>query len=246
MKRGMEPKVLYEDAELVVIDKPAGLMVHPDGRTEEPTLVDWILKKYPEMKGVGEPLEVKEGIEIDRPGIVHRLDKETSGVMVLARTQESHFSLKQQFEEHTVLKIYRAFVYGKMKDERGIINRAIGKSKSDFRLWSAQRGARGTLREARTDFRVIARGASASYIEVYPKTGRTHQIRVHFKAIYHPVVCDPLYAADAPCLFGFGRLALHAKSITIRTLYGDEKTFEAALPPEFGEAERLLKEESAA
>ncbi len=237
-----EPVVLYEDKEIVVIEKPSGLMVHPDGRTEGKTLVDWIKKTYPEMQGVGEEIKA-EGETIERPGIVHRLDRETSGVMVLARTQTSFLNLKRQFEEHTIFKMYRAFIYGKLKDERGIIERAIGKSKSDFRLWSAQRGARGVLREARTDFRVLARGKEATYVEAYPKTGRTHQIRVHFKAIYHPVVCDELYAPDLPPVLGFTRLALHAKSITLRALSGEEKTFESPLPPEFIEAERFLQEE---
>jgi len=237
-----EPAILYEDEEVCAIEKPAGLMVHPDGRGEEKTLVDWILNKYPDIKGVGEPLVLASGETIERPGIVHRLDRETSGVMIIAKTQESYFNLKWQFEEHAVRKTYRAFVHGRIADERGIINRAIGKSKSDFRLWSAQRGARGVMREARTDFRVLVKGKEATYVEAYPKTGRTHQIRVHFKAIYHPIVCDTLYAPESPCILGFNRLALHAKAITVELLGAKEKTFESALPPEFGEAERLLKE----
>ena len=237
----LKPVILFEDGEMIALEKPAGLMVHPDGYSDEQTLADWILEQYPALEDVGEPLEIKNNARIMRPGIVHRLDKETSGVMVIAKTHESYANLKQQFAEHTVRKTYRAFVYGALADERGIINRAIGKSKSDFRLWSAQRGARGLLREARTDFRVLSRGSSASYVEVYPKTGRTHQIRVHFKAIYHPVVCDGLYAPDSPCLLGFTRLALHAVSLTAVSLEGKERTFSAALPQEFIDAEARLQ-----
>ena len=139
----MEPTIIFEDDNILVIDKPAGLMVHSDGRTKEETLSDWVLKKYPELKDVGEPWE-----DIPRPGIVHRLDKDTSGVMVLAKTQETFEELKGQFQERKIKKTYRAFAYDPFKEENGEIDRPIGKSKSDFRKWSAQPGSRGVQREA--------------------------------------------------------------------------------------------------
>ena len=234
------PIILFENEEILVIDKPSGLMVHADGRSSEKNLVDWVKENYPALEGVGEETELQSGEKLGRPGIVHRLDRETSGVMIIAKTQESFLNLKEQFQKHTALKVYRAFVRGRIKEDRGVIDRAIGKSRTNFRLWSAQRHPKGTLREARTDFRVIARTKFASYLEVFPKTGRTHQIRVHLKAIHHPVLCDDLYGPKDGCELGFTRLALHAKKLTLSLLSGEERTFEAPLPREFVEAEQLL------
>lgn len=255
----LEPTVIHEDADIVVINKPAGLMVHGDGRFAGETLIDWIRARYPEMEGVGEPLDLArdEALEdddddrlapsvVERPGIVHRLDRDTSGVMVLARTAIAHGRLKKQFVNRAIKKTYRAFVYGRLREERGTIDRPIGKSRSDFRQWSAQRGSRGVMREARTDYRTIMRTPQASYVEVFPQTGRTHQIRVHFKAIQHEIVCDTLYAAGKPPILGFERLALHALSISFaHPGTGKMVRFEAPLPQEFREAEVRLRHEPA-
>jgi len=123
-----------------------------------------------------------------------------------------------------------------MKEEEATIDRPIGKSKSDFRKWSAQRGARGELREAVTDYKVLNKNKDFSYLEVSPKTGRTHQIRVHLKAINYSVVCDKLYAPKRECALGFGRLALHARSITFSLINGEKVTVEADLPEDFQKA----------
>jgi 23S rRNA pseudouridine1911/1915/1917 synthase len=235
---------LYSDPDVVVINKPAGVMVHPDTlTTKEPTLIDWIKANHPEMEGVGEPFETKGG-SVDRPGIVHRLDRDTSGVLILARTEKAHAYLKEAFMQRDVAKTYRAFVYGTLRAERGTIDRPIGKSRSDFRQWSAQRNPRGAMREAQTDYKVLARGDGVTYVEVFPKTGRTHQIRVHFKALQHAVVCDQLYAAGKPPMLDFTRLALHAKALRLKLPSGKEMTFEAPLPADFVHAEGLLKEPS--
>lgn len=231
-----EISIIYEDAHYIAVNKPAGLVVHPDGKRDEPALTDWILKNYPDIKGVGEPIELSDGKTIQRPGIVHRIDKETSGVLLIAKDQEAHELLKYQFQERTVKKKYYAFVYGELKDKYGIINRPMGRSKSDFRKWSATRGARGELREAETWYTVIKTTKLASYVLVEPKTGRTHQIRVHFAAINHPIVHDGLYAAGKQALFGFTRNALHAFSIIFRNFEGKEVTVEAPLPKDFIEA----------
>ena len=228
----MSPTILFEDENVLAIDKPAGLLVHEDGRSEEQTLSDWLLEKYPEIKGVGEPWERDDGSVIERPGIVHRLDRETSGVMLVAKTQEAFEHLKEQFQERTIKKIYNTFVYGNLKEKEGVIDRQIGKSRN-FKLWSAQRGARGELRDAITEYTVLKEMEDASFIEVRPKTGRTHQIRVHMKAVHHPVICDKLYAPKLPCMFDFERLALHALAITFTMLDGEEKTIEAPLPEDF-------------
>jgi len=139
---------LYEDEHVLVLNKPSGLPVHGDGRTTGgETLADKIFKEYPELKEVGEPARAadKDGKEkiIYRPGIVHRLDKDTSGVIVVAKDQETFLFLKKQFQGREIEKIYRAIVYGKVKEDRGIIDRPLGRSPADFRQWSAHATARG-------------------------------------------------------------------------------------------------------
>ena len=252
--------IIYQDKDLLVINKPSGLMVHSDGKRDEQTLCDFILKDFPEIADVGEPMVIDRGpnqepVIIPRPGIVHRLDKETSGVMIVAKTQKAFDILKKEFQDHIIRKTYNTFVWGFVKDDFGVIDRPIGRSKSDFRKWSAQRFARGEMREAITEYKVLNRfddvlpqdkkakvniPARFSFVEVYPLTGRTHQIRVHFKAINHPVVGDTLYAENHPLALGFKRLALHARKIKLvlpkdanfdgEALSGKETEFEAPLP----------------
>lgn len=233
--------VLYEDEDVLVLNKPAGLVVHPDGKTKEPTLVDWLIENYPDIQGVGEPLILPDGTSIDRPGIVHRLDRDTSGVIVIAKNQEAFVFLKTQFHDRTIAKTYFAFVWGEFKEERGIIDRPIGRSVSDFRQWSAGRGARGELRKALTHFAVKKKGKGISYVEVWPKTGRTHQIRVHFKSINHPVVGDKRYAEERESALGFKRVALHAGFLEFNTPNGKRLRIEAPLPKDFQNALKELE-----
>lgn len=234
--------ILYESKNLLVINKPAGLVVHADGKTDEPTLVDWLLERCPEIKDVGEPIETtnqktKEPVTILRPGIVHRIDRETSGCLVIAKDRETYEYLKQQFQDRTVEKTYRAIVWGNIKSDTGTIDAPIGRSASDFRQWSAQRGARGEMREAITEYEVVKRfvygGEHFTEVVVHPKTGRTHQIRVHFKYLNNPILCDSLYAPNRPCMFGFSRLALHAESITFALPGGERVSVSAPLPEDF-------------
>jgi len=233
-------KVLYEDSNILAIDKPSGISVHPDGRTKGKTITDWVLKNYPKMKNVGEPMFVEnkgEKIEIKRPGIVHRLDKDTSGVLLLAKNKKAYEFLKKQFQDREVKKTYVAIVSGSVKNDRGVINKPIGRSPKDFRRHLAGRGARGEMREAITEYKVLKRfrasSAPFSYLEVRPKTGRTHQIRVHLKYLNHPVVCDSLYNPDNPCPKGLKRLALHAKSIEFKNFKGESVKVESAIPLQF-------------
>jgi len=262
----MQIKILYEDGNMVAIDKPSGLAVHGDGKTTEETLVDWILKKYPKMKSVGEPI-ISNGVEIAKPGIVHRLDRETSGVLVLAKNQKTYEFLKNEFKGRTIKKIYIAIVDGWVKNDKGIINRPIGRSPRDFRRRLAGRGARGEMREAVTEYKVLRHFKAKTYqnfyprgsrfepkapkegrrgknfgmsehapftlLEIKPKTGRTHQIRVHMKFLNHPVACDELYNPGKPCPAGFSRLALHAKSIEFTDMKGKKLLIESPLPKEF-------------
>ena len=233
----MKIKILYEDKNILAIDKPSGISVHSDGKRKEETISDWFLQNYPKAKNVGEPLG-----EISRPGIVHRLDKETSGVLLLAKNQKAYEFLKNQFKGRELKKTYIAIVNGWLKDDHGIINKPIGRSPNDFRRRLAGRGARGELREAVTEYKVLKKftlGEKFTYLEVKPKTGRTHQIRVHLKFLNHPVVCDSLYNPKGICPNELGRLALHAKSIEfnlparVGNLKGETIKIESPLPKEF-------------
>ena len=241
-----EPSIIYEDADVLVIDKPTGLIVHSDGRTVEPSVAEWVAERYPETKGVGEPWLSPQGETIDRPGIVHRLDRATSGIMVIAKTQEAHAFLKGEFQKRLVTKEYRAFVYGQPKADRGLIDAEIERVRSDPPRWSARMRGTGTRRAALTEWEVLRRGSDpdtgekVSLLAARPKTGRTHQIRVHLEAINHPVVCDPLYAKGRAHLLGFSRTALHAFKLSFTLPGGASKTFEAPLPADFVEAERRL------
>ena len=241
--------ILYEDANCIVIDKPAGLMVHSDGRSKGPFLTDWVAKRFPETMNVGEPISAPDGSILHRPGIVHRLDRETSGALIIAKTAEAHASLKQQFQDRTVKKKYLAFTWGDLEEEFGTITRPIGRSGSDFRKWSAQRGARGEMRDAETYWTNIALGTETNaegktdkftLMEAEPKTGRTHQIRVHFAAIQHPIVGDALYAPSRPQALGFARTALHSHSVEFDTLEGKRVKVVAPLPDDFLNAAKEL------
>ena len=228
----MKIKVLYEDSNILAIDKPSGISVHGDGRSSDKTIADWILKNYPKMKNVGDSTAT-----LPRPGIVHRLDRETSGVMLLAKNQKTFEFLKNQFQQREIKKTYHAIVSGFVKNDRGVINKPIGRSPRDFRRYLAGRGARGEMREAITEYRVLKRFLSRknkyTYLEVKPKTGRTHQIRVHMKYLNHPIVGDALYNPDGLCPKGISRMALHAKSIEFKNLKGEMIKVESALPKEF-------------
>lgn len=226
----MDFPILYEDADIVAIAKPAGVMTHPDGHSSEETVSDWFAKRYPASAAVGEMQRLTDGTEIARPGVVHRLDRETSGVLVLAKTPDAHAQLKAVFQEREAKKTYLAFVYGVPKERKGIIEFAIGRSRKDFRLRSAQPKAKGTLREAVTRYEVVSDIGTHSLLRVMPETGRTHQIRVHLKAIHHPVVGDPLYAPNQKSDLGFNRLGLHAYLLDIPLLSGERLTITAPLP----------------
>ncbi|MFA6554562.1 MAG: RluA family pseudouridine synthase [Candidatus Paceibacterota bacterium] len=249
-------KILYEDKDCLVVDKPPGLMVHSDGRAEGPFLTDWIVKHYPETVDVGDPMTDQEGKPVNRAGIVHRLDRETSGVLIIAKNSEGHANLKKQFKDRTISKRYLTFVWGDMKEEFGTINRPIGRCGGDFRKYSAQRGARGEMKTAETYWTKKGNGKWAdpknpdakeekfSFVEVEPKTGRTHQIRVHFNAVNHPVVADSLYAPKRPTALGFERLALHSRSIEFVTIEGKTVKVSAPLPKDFETALKALGIES--
>ncbi|MCX6751388.1 MAG: RluA family pseudouridine synthase [Candidatus Nomurabacteria bacterium] len=231
----MRIKVLYEDKDILAIDKPSGILVHPDQKSEDKTILDLFVKKYPKIE------------------IVHRLDRETSGVMLLAKNAKAHEFLKKQFMDRTIKKTYYAIVSGWVKNDHDTINKPIGRSPSDFRRHLAGRGVRGELREAITEYKVLKRftspqpspykgeGEKFTFLEIHPKTGRTHQIRVHMKFINHPVVCDSLYNPNGPCPKGLKRMALHAESIEFKNLKGKIIKIKSPLPKEFQKVVKLQK-----
>lgn len=230
--------ILQEEKDYIIINKPAGLVVHSDGRTEENTVCDEILKIYPEIREVGEPMILSSGERIERPGIVHRLDRDTSGVMIIARTSKGFEYLKKLFQNRDIQKTYHAFVYGNIREDEGVIDTPIGRSKKNFKQWLAGLNARGKMREAVTEFRVLERSPSKdiTFISAFPKTGRTHQIRVHLKSIYHPLVGDTLYVPDREDVLNIGRTALHAQKISFRDMQGNLIEIEAPYPIDFENA----------
>jgi 23S rRNA pseudouridine1911/1915/1917 synthase len=234
--RAVQPKILYEDTDIVVVNKPAGLLTHSDGKTKVKTLSGWLVKKFPQAQTVGELLTMSDGEETGRSGIVHRLDKDTSGVILLAKTQQGFDCLKEQFQNHQIKKAYHAFIVGEPRVSRGIMDHPIGKSGTDFRARSASFGAKGDTREAVTQYMVKktvkTKDGSYSFVLAMPKTGRTHQIRAHFKALGHPLIGDSLYGKAKNSL-GFDRTALHAFSIEFENCAGEKIHVEAPYPTDF-------------
>mgnify|MGYP003526503080 FL=1 len=237
----------YEDEHVCGFNKPSGLMVHGDGKNTETTLADMIVKEHPELSEIGEPYRFMDaGVEkiIPRPGIVHRLDRETSGGMVVAKTQKSFSYLKRQFHDRQAEKHYTTIVWGVFPEKSGMINAPIARSKADFRKYQAGRGKRGVERDALTLYRVLGviknEEGTFSFLDVVIKTGRTHQIRVHMKYKNHPVLGDTFYSPEHPYALGFNRLALHARSLKFNTPDKKDLLFEAPLPKEFESAKALV------
>ncbi len=241
-------EILFENDDVLVVDKPVGLLVHEDGHNEGETLVDWFLHRQPEAAGVGEPGYSSQGKLLERSGVVHRLDRNTSGVMILAKKQETFTYLKDQFQKRAVKKTYIALVYGLMKEEWGTISKPIGRSPSDYRKRLSGRGAVGSIREAETDWRCLKTGQynnePFSYLQLNPKTGRTHQIRVHLRSISRPVVGDNLYAESEMSKSNnleLDRMALHALELRLSLPGGEEKVFTSSVPHELAEAIELIE-----
>ncbi|MEN9614364.1 MAG: ribosomal large subunit pseudouridine synthase rRNA synthase [Candidatus Parcubacteria bacterium] len=232
----MDIALIYEDKDVLAFNKPSGLLVHPDGKSGKMSLSEWLPSAFPETKGVGGVVDLASGGKTERNGIVHRLDKETSGLIVVARNQNAFEFLQKQFTDRTVSKTYHAFVYGQMGEEQGTISFPIGRSRSDFRQWNAEGDTRGQIRPAETEYKTLIAKKEFSFVEVKPKTGRTHQIRVHFKAIGHPVVSDALYAPKKAKGLGLNRLGLHAYMIDFVLPIGRKVTLKAPYPEDFSSA----------
>lgn len=236
----MDIPILYEDGDIVAVAKPAGLITHSDGRTKEVTAEEWFKEKYPTAEG----------------GYVHRLDRDTSGVLVFAKNAAAYEFLRKAFHDHEVKKTYLAFTYGAPKEKTGVIDFDIGRSRQDFRLRSAQPKAKGRLREAHTRYEVVGEYGEFALMKMSPETGRTHQIRVHLKAIHHPIICDPLYAPknykpahhkgtshfltrSAPNemkSLGITRLGLHAYRLDLPLPKGGRTLIQAPIPEDLAPA----------
>jgi 23S rRNA pseudouridine1911/1915/1917 synthase len=213
--------ILYEDDDLLVVDKPAGLTVHPAPGHPGHTLVNALLAHLPRLADNGDAL---------RPGIVHRLDKDTSGVMLVAKNGKAQADLAGQFKSHTVSKSYLVLVKGHLTPETGIIEAAIGRDPSHRQRMAIVAGGR----EARTEYQVIRYIRDYTLLEVRPKTGRTHQIRVHLAAIGFPVVGDKIYGVRSPFL---GRQFLHASRLGFSLpSTGEYVEFKSELPEDLKHA----------
>ena len=224
-------EVLYEDADVLAVNKPAGMSVHAGAGNSRGTLVNALLGRGQTLSRGGDAL---------RPGIVHRLDKETSGIVLVAKNDFAHARLSEQFQQRTIHKIYIALVQGELKEEHGRVELEIARDpKRRTRMTAERAGALANARKARTDWRVLCRIDTTSLVEVDLHTGRTHQIRVHFAALRHPVVGDTLYGASEKLHVGrttlpsLGRNFLHATKIAFaQPRTGEAIQLTAPLPDE--------------
>ena len=230
-----EVKVLAETDDMLVLSKPAGISMHPVRRGQSNTLTEWLSTRYPQILGVGEAPE--------RPGMVHRLDKDTSGIVLVAKTQKAFMALKKLFQERKIQKEYLALVYGTVSSPSGVIDKPLGRVKGSIRRATpgGKRAFGGELREALTEYSLHTRYPQYDLLSLKPKTGRTHQIRVHLASLGHPVVGDRLYRFKE---HRRDRLTpphqlLHAFRLNF-SLFGKKYRFEAPLPAYFQDTISIL------
>ncbi len=250
------PEIIFENTDYLVINKPAGLAVHGGGNIKDETLADLLVKKYPKIKTVGDdPI---------RPGLVHRLDKDVSGLMVIAKNQKTFELLKNQFKDRDVNKEYLALVHGKLSADYGDINFPIKRSSEGYKMAALPHNAvnllsrrqptdrdQGNLdglfkaREAITEYNVIKRFINYTLVQVKIKTGRTHQIRVHFFALGHPLVGDNLYFNKKSKVqnkkVNLGRIFLIANNLSFKDGHQEIQKFTLDLPTELKNFLQTLK-----
>jgi 23S rRNA pseudouridine1911/1915/1917 synthase len=234
--------VLYEDASLLVLNKPAGIVVHPAPGHWSGTLVNALLHHMQQ----GGPATLSSIGGRERPGLVHRLDKGTSGVMAIAKTDIAHRALSKQFKDHTIHRVYEALVAGSIKGSKGRVELAIGRDTKHRQKISARTTA---PREAVTEFQVIERlGKTATHVQVRPQTGRTHQIRVHLASIGHPVLGDETYGGRKVCGTSeqvIDRPMLHARTLGFtHPITGERLEYSVPPPPDMAEVIATLKSQA--
>lgn len=229
----LEPTIIFEDDELLAINKPAGMAAHPGiGTRAGMTVSEWFAAKYPEARDVGDRA---------RPGIVHRLDKQTSGVLVLAKSNVVYEEVKKQFKERQVKKVYLALVFGTLKDQQGEVRQAIARSRRN----PVRRTVDPAGKWAQTMWQVIETfQGKYSLLKLMPSTGRMHQLRVHLHWLGHPIVGDTLYTMkrQRPPK-GVKRQLLHAEQLTLKLISGKEHIFSCPLPPDFQAVLEQLRSE---
>ncbi|MFZ4632099.1 MAG: RluA family pseudouridine synthase [Patescibacteria group bacterium] len=250
------PEIIFETSDYLVINKPAGLAVHGGGNIKEETLADLLLERYPEIKDVGDdPI---------RPGLVHRLDKEVSGLMVIAKNNKAFLHLKNQFKDRDINKEYTALVHGKMINESGEINFPIKRSSDGYKMAAMPLNTSDLLsrrkptdrdqgnleglfksRDAITQYSVLKRFINYTLLQVKIKTGRTHQIRVHFYALGHPLLGDNLYFNKKSKVqnkkVNFGRIFLYANKLSFKDLDGETQDFSLEMPEALNDFIKNLK-----
>ncbi|MBI2037961.1 MAG: RluA family pseudouridine synthase [Candidatus Magasanikbacteria bacterium] len=228
--------IVADTTDYMVVNKPTGMLTHPTMAGETNTLADFITKKYPRIKKIGE--------DPSRPGIVHRLDKEASGLMVIAKTQKMFNHLKEQFKNRTIEKEYTALVHGQVAREWGEINFRIARSKTNDRMAALPENQTAEGKEAKTEFIVEKQFVNFTLLKVKIYTGRMHQIRVHFLAYDHPLVGDPIYFQKKQKRVWdkkLGRLFLHSTKLGFTDLHGEKQTFTSPLPKELENFLKLLR-----
>ncbi|MBP2663398.1 MAG: rluD 2 [Firmicutes bacterium] len=212
--------IIYEDADIIVVNKSRGMVVHPAVGNYQGTLVNALLDHCQDLSGINGEI---------RPGIVHRLDKDTSGVMVAAKNDRAHLALAEQIKNRTASRKYLAIVHGNIAEEQGIINAPLGRHSSDRKKMAV---TFSNSKEAITRFRVIERFVNFTLVECKLQTGRTHQIRVHMQYIGHPVVGDPKYGPDKK-RFAIEGQALHSAELSLKhPVSGEDMLFTTPLPPD--------------
>ena len=224
--------IVHEDADLIVVDKPAGLVVHPAAGNLDGTLVNALLHHCDgQLSGIG---------GVARPGIVHRIDKDTSGLLVVAKSDKAHEGLARQFKDHSIDRLYAAIVYGIPTPGSGTVDAWIGRSDADRKKMAVHREGRG--KHAVTHYRVMERLRGAAMVECRLETGRTHQVRVHMAHLGHPLIGDPVYGRDRKGFksiletLGFKRQALHAKRLGfIHPVTEEPLAFDSPLPADMQE-----------
>ncbi|MDD6467810.1 MAG: RluA family pseudouridine synthase [Erysipelotrichaceae bacterium] len=225
----MNLDIVYEDHDIIVLNKPKGVVVHPGAGTKEVTLVHGLLYHCQDLSGINGVL---------RPGIVHRIDKDTSGLLVVAKNDKAHVGLSEQLVDKTMSRKYYALVHGELAHDHGTIDAPIGRDEKDRQKMTV---TDKNSKQAITEFFVKERFKGFTLVECHLKTGRTHQIRVHMQYIKHPVVGDPKYSYRKP-LTDHGQL-LHAFELTlIHPITEERMTFTAPLPAEFQEILQSLRE----
>lgn len=233
------PKIIFEDDNFLILEKPAGMLTHPTDFGETNTLVDWIHKRFPEIEAVGEYKY--------RGGIIHRLDKDVSGIIVAAKNDQAFYHLKNQFKDRIVKKIYIALVYGKIEKNEGEINLPIGRNKEGQFVAHPKKGDEKFLskdRIAKTKYKVLKYVNDYSLLEVQILTGRTHQIRAHFQAVGHPILGDQIYKPKNKIfhflrrkikIIDLKRIFLHSYKIGFNNLKNEWVEFISPVPNEINE-----------